>query len=66
VVASVELAGSLVTSVLAIAVPVLAVALVVALLVWMYRTSRRFFFGRSGAGAAASDDRSAGGSTDGR
>jgi hypothetical protein len=66
VVASVELAGSLVTSVLAIAVPVLAVALVVALLVWMYRTSRRFFFGRSGARAAASDDRSAGGSTDGR
>ncbi len=47
VVASVELAGSVVTSVLAVLLPLLAVSLIVFLLVWMYRTSRRLFFGRS-------------------
>jgi hypothetical protein len=49
VVASVELAGSVVTAVLAVVLPLLAVALIVTLLVWMYRTSRRIFFGRSPA-----------------
>lgn len=46
VVASVELAGSIVTSVLAVVLPLLALALIIGLLVWMYRTSRRLFFGR--------------------
>jgi hypothetical protein len=47
IVASVELAGSVVTSILAVALPLLAVGLIVFLLVWMYRTSRRRFLGRS-------------------
>ncbi|HEX6791413.1 MAG TPA: DUF4126 domain-containing protein [Candidatus Krumholzibacteria bacterium] len=47
VVATVELAGSVVTSVLAVVVPLLALALIVALLVWAYRTTRRVFFRRS-------------------
>jgi hypothetical protein len=46
VVATAELAGSVVTSVLAVVVPLLAVVLIVLLLVWMYRTTRRIFFGR--------------------
>lgn len=48
-VATIELAGSLVTALLAVALPLLAVALIVALLAWMYRTSRRIFFGRNAA-----------------
>jgi hypothetical protein len=55
VVATAELAGSLLTSILAIVVPLLAVVLIVALLLWMYRTSRRVFFGRS-APAPARDN----------
>jgi hypothetical protein len=47
VVASAELAGSLVTSILAVVLPLLALVLIVALLIWMYRTSRRLFFSRS-------------------
>jgi hypothetical protein len=46
VVASAELAGSVATSVLAVVVPVAAVALVVLSLYWMYRVSRRLFFRR--------------------
>lgn len=57
VVATAELAGSLVTSILAIVVPLLAVVLIVALLVWMYRTSRRVFFGRSPLPTPVRDDR---------
>jgi hypothetical protein len=53
VVASVELAGSVLTSVLAIVVPLLAVLLIVGMLVLMYRTTRKVFFGRS-AGASSS------------
>jgi len=55
VVATAELAGSLVTSILAIVVPLLAVVLIVALLMWMYRTSRRVFFGRSTPSPARDD-----------
>jgi hypothetical protein len=47
VVASVELAGSVTTAILAVVLPVLALALIIAMLVWMYRASRRIFFGRS-------------------
>jgi hypothetical protein len=46
VVATAELAGSVVTSILAVLAPILAVALIVALLWWVYRTTRRIFFGR--------------------
>jgi hypothetical protein len=47
VVATAELAGSVVTSILAIVVPLLAVALIVLLLWWIYRTTRKVFFGQS-------------------
>lgn len=46
VVATAELAGSVVTSILAVLAPLIAVALIVILLVWVYRTTRRIFFGR--------------------
>lgn len=46
VVSSVELAGSVVTSVMAVVVPLFCVAVIVLLLVWIFRTSHRFFFGR--------------------
>jgi hypothetical protein len=46
VVATAELAGSVVTSILAVLAPILAVALIVLLLWWVYRTTRRIFFGR--------------------
>lgn len=56
VVASVELAGSLTTAILAVVLPVLALALIVAMLVWMYRASRRIFFGRSQPAPAPPDN----------
>jgi hypothetical protein len=46
IVATAELTGSVVTSVLAVLAPLVAVALIVLLLVWVYRTTRRIFFGR--------------------
>jgi hypothetical protein len=46
VVATAELTGSVVTSVLAVLAPLFAVALIVLLLVLIYRTTRKFFFGR--------------------
>jgi len=46
VVATAELAGSVVTSVLAVLAPLVAVTLIVFLLWWVYRTTRRIFFGR--------------------
>ena len=46
VVATAELAGSVVMSILAVLAPLIAVALIVVLLVWVYRTTRRIFFGR--------------------
>jgi hypothetical protein len=49
IVATVELAGSVVTSLLAVVFPILAIAIIVALLVWIYRTTRRLFFGRVAA-----------------
>jgi hypothetical protein len=45
-VATVELAGSVTTAVLAVVLPLLAVVLIIVLVVWMVRTSRRLFFGR--------------------
>ncbi|HET6350285.1 MAG TPA: DUF4126 domain-containing protein [Candidatus Krumholzibacteria bacterium] len=51
VVSTLELGGSLITSILAVLVPLLAVSLVVALLVWLFRRSRRFLFGRRQAAA---------------
>jgi hypothetical protein len=45
-VATAELAGSVVTSILAVLAPLIAVALIVLLLWWVYRTTRRIFFGR--------------------
>ena len=56
VVASAELAGSLVTSILAVLLPLLAVVLIVVLLIWMYRTSRRFFFNRNPARPGAREE----------
>lgn len=55
VVASVELAGSVLTSVLAIVVPLLAVLLIVGMLMLIYRTTRRMFFGRAAFQASARD-----------
>jgi hypothetical protein len=46
VVATAELAGSVVTSILAVLAPLIAVALIVLLLWLLYRTTRRIFFGR--------------------
>jgi hypothetical protein len=56
IVATAELTGSVVTSVLAVLAPLLAVALIVLLLVWIYRTSRRFFFGRGALAPSAPDN----------
>jgi hypothetical protein len=53
VVATAELAGSVVTSILAILVPLLAIALIVGALVLIYRTTRKVFFGNSKLPAAA-------------
>ena len=47
VVATAELAGSVVTSILAVLAPLVAVLLIVLLLWWIYRTTRRVFFGRN-------------------
>lgn len=56
VVSSVELAGAVVVSVLAVVAPILAVALVVVLLTWIYRTTRKFFFGRRAASVSTHDN----------
>jgi hypothetical protein len=53
VVATAELAGSVVTSILAILVPLLAILLIAGALVLIYRTTRKVFFGRSSVRAAA-------------
>jgi len=49
VVASAEVAGATVTSVLAIVVPVLAVVAIIAMLVIVFAITRRILFGRRGA-----------------
>jgi hypothetical protein len=66
IVATAELTGSVVTSVLAVLAPLLAVALIVILLVWIYRTSRRFFFGRGTPQPATADNEVLDGSRDKR
>jgi hypothetical protein len=66
VVATVELAGSVVTSILAVLAPLVAVVLIVILLTWIYRTSRRLFFRRGASGPAARDNEMLDGSGDNR
>ena len=66
VVSSVELAGSVVTSLLAVVFPILAVILIVALLAWVYKTTRRFFFGKSALPPATRENEVLDGSGDNR
>jgi hypothetical protein len=66
IVATIELAGSVVTSVLAVVFPILAVVLVVLLLTWIYRTTRKFFFGRRALRPSARDNEMLDGSGDKR
>lgn len=57
VVSTAELTGSVITSVLAVVLPLLAVVLVVLMLVWIYRATRRFFFGRRAVVTVSADHR---------